>query len=84
MRVTFTHADGLKADSAGLVGFELAGADRSFVPAKARIEGNTVVVWSEGVEAPVAVRYAWHNFPQAGLFNAAGLPAAPFRSMHLE
>lgn len=84
MRVAFTHAAGLKAGEEGLTGFELAGEDRNFVPAKARIEGDTVIVRAENVPAPVAVRYAWHNFPQAGLFNSAGLPAAPFRSVRWE
>jgi sialate O-acetylesterase len=54
--------------------------DRRFVPASARIEGATVIVSAPEVPAPVAVRYAWTDAPEAGLFNAAGLPAAPFRS----
>ena len=63
-----------------LVGFELAGEDRVFKPADAKIEGNTVIVTSESVSEPVAVRYAWRDAPLAGLFNKEGLPAVPFRS----
>ncbi len=61
-------------------GFELAGADRIFHPASAKIDGDTVVVTSADVPAPIAIRYAWRNAPSAGLFNLDGLPACPFRS----
>ena len=62
-------------------GFEVAGADRAFHPARARIEGDTVVAHSDAVVAPVAVRYGWHDDASAAnLTNAAGLPASPFRS----
>jgi sialate O-acetylesterase len=61
--------------------FVIAGADMKFVPAEARIDGDTVVVSSPEVTAPVAMRYAWANFPDGcNLYNAAGLPAAPFRT----
>jgi sialate O-acetylesterase len=78
----FTHADGgLVAKGGGaLTGFTLAGADKKFVPASARIEGGTVVVSSPDVQTPVAVRYAWENDPVCNLFNGAGLPASPFRT----
>jgi len=80
MRVHFDHAaDGLVAHGKPPAGFALAGADRHFFPASARIEGETVVVSAPEVPAPVAVRYAWADPPQASLFNDAGLPAAPFR-----
>lgn len=83
MRVTFTHAAGLRLEPSkddGRVSFEIAGEDRKFVPAEARVEGDTLVVSAATVKAPVAVRYAWRNSPDARLFNSAGLPAAPFRS----
>jgi len=63
-----------------LEGFSICGADRKWVWAQARIQGETVVVWSEAIPAPVAVRYAWANNPTANLYNGAGLPAAPFRT----
>jgi sialate O-acetylesterase len=63
-----------------LTGFALAGADRKFYWAKARIEGNTVVVWNEQIPNPVAVRYAWADNPEANLYNREGLPASPFRT----
>ena len=62
-------------------GFAIAGVDGRFVWAKARIEGDEVVVWSDQVKKPSAVRYAWGNNPDdANLYNAEGLPASPFRT----
>jgi len=62
-------------------GFALAGSDRTWHPADARIEGeDTVVVSSDSVPAPVAVRYAWSDEPQVNLVGRDGLPAAPFRT----
>ena len=59
----------------------MAGAvDGEFVPAAARIEGQTVVVSGNETPTPVAVRYGWANVPDGNLFNRAGLPASPFRS----
>ncbi len=70
-----------EARAAALGGFAVAGADRRFVWADARVDGDRVVVWSPRVPAPVAVRYAWGDNPdRANLSNRAGLPAAPFRT----
>ena len=83
MRVSFSHAAGLTlrpAKTDGRVSFEIAGENRTFVPARARLDGETLLVSSDEVTEPVAVRYAWRNSPDARLFNGAGLPAAPFRS----
>lgn len=64
-----------------LKGFLIAGADRKFVQAQARIEGNEVVAVSEQVPQPVAVRYAWRSDPfEANLYNKELLPAASFRT----
>jgi sialate O-acetylesterase len=64
-----------------LTGFAVAGADRRFVWADARIEGDQVIVSSPSVRQPVAVRYAWADNPvSANLFNVEGLPASPFRT----
>ena len=86
IRVSFTHsAGGLVAKNGFLQGFQIAGADQKFVAASARIEGDSLVVISPDVSAPVAVRYAWDNFPEGlgcNLFNSADLPAAPFRTDH--
>lgn len=81
--VEFDHAGGLVARGArGAVGgFAVAGADRRFVWADARVEGGRVVLSSARVPNPVAVRYAWGDNPdRADLYNAAGLPAGPFRT----
>lgn len=61
-------------------GFAVAGEDRVFHWAKAWIDGDVLIVESDAVKAPVAVRYAWADNPMSNLFNAAGLPAAPFRT----
>ena len=62
-------------------GFAIAGDDGRFVWANAQIEGDTVVVWSDDISTPVAVRYAWGDNPdRANLYNAEGLPAASFRT----
>jgi len=63
-----------------LKGFAIAGADRKFVWADAKIEGGTVVVGSSKVPEPVAVRYAWADNPACNLYNKEGLPASPFRT----
>jgi sialate O-acetylesterase len=81
IRVHFDFADnGLTAGEKPLQSFVIAGADRKFHPASASISGSTVLVRSAEVPAPLAVRYAWQNAPEANLFNGAGLPATPFRS----
>jgi sialate O-acetylesterase len=82
VRVKFSHlGGGLVAKDGPLKTFEIAGADGKFVAADATIAGDTVVVKSPNVATPAAVRYAWANYPEgANLFNAAGLPAAPFRT----
>lgn len=78
--LAFDHlGGGLKADGE-LRGFEIAGADGKFVPARAMIEGDTVVVSSDAVAEPHTVRYNWAAFPDGNLYNAAGLPAVPFRT----
>lgn len=79
--VSFTNVGGGLVALGGepLEQFTLAGADGVFHAAKARICGDTVVVWSDAVPEPVQVRYAWANNPQgANLYNAEGLPASPF------
>lgn len=82
IRIRFTHVNGgLVAKGGPLKWFQIAGADQRFVDADATIEGDSVVVKNSGVTAPVAVRYAWANGPfGCNLYNAAGLPAAPFRT----
>ncbi|MBI5766255.1 MAG: sialate O-acetylesterase [Verrucomicrobia bacterium] len=71
---------GLVPHGSEVTGFVVAGADRKFAPARARIAGDTVIVSAPDVPAPVAVRYAWENLPSCNLFNGAGLPASPFRT----
>ncbi|QYY37238.1 sialate O-acetylesterase [Ruficoccus sp. ZRK36] len=61
-----------------LTGFEIAGADGEFHPAQAMIEGECVVVSSDAVATPAAVRYGWAPAPEVNLYNREGLPAVPF------
>ncbi len=63
-----------------VAGFTIAGVDQKFVKAQAVIEGETVLVWSESVPNPVAVRYLWADADRATMFNKAGLPATSFRT----
>lgn len=61
--------------------FAIAGADKKFVWAKAKIEGNKVIVWSDEIKQPMYVRYAWADNPvHPNLYNKEGLPASPFRT----
>lgn len=86
-RIILTFSDigsGLVVNGGGdLRQFAIAGKDKLFVWANAQIRGNEVVVWSEAIANPVAVRYAWADNPEgANLFNREGLPASPFRTDH--
>lgn len=79
--IVFAHADGgLAAKDGELRGFAIAGADRKWVAAKTRIEGDKVVVFHPAVPSPAAVRYAWEDNPDCNLTNKSGLPASPFRT----
>ena len=82
IRIYFNHTGaGLQADSTTLPEFAIAGKDRQFVQAQAIIKEHTVLVWSDAVPHPVAVRYGWADNPaQANLYNEQVLPAAPFRT----
>jgi sialate O-acetylesterase len=79
--VSFRHAEGgLTAKGDVVRGFSIAGEDYQFVWANAEIRGNKVLVWSDNIRGPVAVRYAWADNPVCNLYNAEMLPAVPFRT----
>jgi sialate O-acetylesterase len=63
-----------------LEGFAICGGGRKWVRADAKIDGGAVLVWSENIPAPVAVRYGWGANPTVNLHNRANLPASPFRT----
>ena len=67
-------------DGQPLTWFTVAVADGKFVPAQAEIKGKKVIVWSDKVQNPKEVRFAWNERAMPNLFNAAGLPAVPFRT----
>lgn len=78
---SFRETDGgLVAKGGELKGFAIAGADKKWVKASARIDGDKVIVSSPEVKEPKAVRYAWAFNPDCNLYNGAGLPASPFRT----
>lgn len=81
IRLHFAHTDGgLVVKGEKLQEFSIAGDDRKWYWADARVDGDTVVVSSPSVPDPKEVRYAWQSNPAATLFNGAGLPAGPFRT----
>lgn len=81
IEVSFDHiAEGMFANGDHLQGFAIAGKDKKWVNANAVIKGNLILVSSPEVYDPVAVRYAWADNPICNLYNAAGLPASPFRT----
>jgi sialate O-acetylesterase len=84
VRITLDHVstEGLWSfDTHDVIGFSIAGEDRNFVWAKARIVDHKIVeVWSDAVAAPLAVRYGWAQNPKLNLFDRNGLPVTPFRT----
>ena len=82
IRLTFDHVgSGLTSrDEKPLTWFEIAGEDKQFVEAQATIEGNTIVVSSDAIANPVAVRFGWHQGAEPNFVNKEGLPASPFRT----
>lgn len=81
-RIRFAHtADGLKSsDGKPLTEFQIADASGQFQDAVAEIDGDTLVVYREGLQLPTQVRFAWHKVAQPNLVNSAGLPASPFQT----
>jgi sialate O-acetylesterase len=81
LKLRFDHTDGGLVAKGGKLGeFSIAGKDRKWQWADARIEGDSIVVSSPAVPEPEAARYAWQSYPAATLYNGAGLPAVPFRT----
>jgi sialate O-acetylesterase len=81
--ISFSNVGGglITNDGEGLTYFAIAGADKKFVWAKAKIDGDKVIVWNDDVPNPMYVRYAWADNPGgANLYNKEGLPASPFRT----
>jgi sialate O-acetylesterase len=76
--ISFDHAQGLHATGNKVTWFEIAGADKKYYPADAKISGEQVIVSSGKVKEPVYVRFAWGNTATANLFNGANLPASCF------
>ena len=83
LRVAFSHADGglkLVGDVKKPLGFAIAGTDKKFVWADAKLDGKSVVLSSPNVREPRHVRYAWADNPEVNLVNGEKLPAVPFEA----
>lgn len=82
IRISFEYAnDGLKTpNNDPLKAFIIAGEDGKYVPAQAKIDGKTILVWSQQVKKPKSVRYGWADWIVCNLYNKADLPASPFRT----
>ena len=80
IRAWFDHAKGLTAKGGEVTSVEVAGADGKWAPAKAAIDGESIVASTPDVPNPMAIRYGWASNPQCNLFNSEGLPASPFTS----
>jgi sialate O-acetylesterase len=82
IRLQFDHVGGglVSRDGKPLSDFTIAGTDQKFVPAVATIDGDSIVVQSDKVAQPEAVRFGWRDDATPNLANKAGLPASPFRT----
>ena len=80
IRIMFDNANGLVSKGGEPTEFLIAGEDGKFVPAKAKIDGNTVMVSSKEIKSPVAVRFGWPNSSVPNLFSKDGLPVSCFRT----
>jgi hypothetical protein len=82
IRILFDYAEsGLKAHKdEPIKGFAIAGDDKKFIWANALIDGSTILVWSEQISKPVAVRYGWADWIECNLYNKKDLPVSPFRT----
>lgn len=82
LRLKFKHTAGglIAKDNGALTQFTIAGEDQKFMPAVATIDGETLIVSSDAVPKPVAVRFAWRDDAEPNLLNKASLPASPFRT----
>lgn len=80
IEVSFENAEALELKEGKMGNFEIAGEDKVFYPASAQVVGNRLVIYSEKVKNPVAVRYGFKNYFKGNLYNSEGLPVAPFRT----
>ncbi len=81
IRISFQNVpNGLIMKGDELKHFEIAGSDKVFVPASAKIDGNTVIVSAKGIKTPEAVRFSFSNDAMGNIFSREGLPVAPFRT----
>jgi len=80
IKVLFNNADMGLISKGALTEFFIASEDQKFMPAEAKIEGNSIVVWNKNIEKPVAVRYGFRNAAILKLYNKEGVPVNLFRT----
>lgn len=80
MELHFQYAEDGFTVKDGQQMFEIAGRDKQYVPAKAKIEGNKITVWADGLDNPMYARYCWSNYCDVTIFGRNGIPLAPFRT----
>ena len=85
IRISFSDAGkSLMIKGSTLTGFYIAGADKIFLPATGKIDGNNVIVWNNSIQQPVAVRFGFSNTAMPDLFSSEGLPVNLFRTDNWE
>jgi sialate O-acetylesterase len=84
IEITFKYNKNLNIKGAILNDIFIAGEDKKFVKAQTYIKNNKLIVFSQSINSPVSVRYAWNNTDKANLFNGSNLPASPFRTDNWE
>lgn len=80
----FDYAEDGFTTKGEISGFEIAGEDKLFVPAKAELSGSRIIVSAEEIAEPVYVRYLWTNYGEVTLYGANGIPVAPFRTSRMD
>jgi len=75
---------GLKLEGKTVTGFFIAGSDKKFYPATARLSGSSIIVSSKDVSNPIAVRYAFSNTAIGNVYSREGMPLSPFRTDNWE
>ena len=81
IRISFSHVGkGLDVKGDSIIGFTIAGENKKFLPAKAVVKGDNIILSNPQIAKPVAAGYGWETVPNVNLYNKDGLPAVPFRT----
>lgn len=80
IQLNFQYAEDGFVVKEGKQMFEIAGKDKKYMPAKAKVEGSSIFIWAEGLDNPAYARYCWSNYCDVTIFGKNGIPLAPFRT----